>query len=78
MTDTGAGGSPELVRLALLGWDAVAARPIVDGVRFIGDPIEVHYPDGGLAALGLDGGTSYWFDHRAQAVVDALMSISDA
>ena len=73
-----AGGSPELTRLARLGWNAAAMAPIIDGVRFIGDKVDVHYPDGGLAALGLDGGSSYWFDHRAQAVIRALVTTSDA
>ena len=78
MANIGASSSPELVRLARLGWNATTTGPIVEGVRYIGDQIEVQYPDGGLAALGLDGGTGYWFDHRAQAVIDALMSASDA
>jgi SAM-dependent methyltransferase len=43
-----------------------------------GKAITVNYPEGGLAALGLDGGAGYWFDHRADAVIDALTSATGA
>jgi SAM-dependent methyltransferase len=49
-----------------------------DGVRVVGEQVSVNYPEGGLAALGLDGGSGYWFDHRARAVVDVLTSATDA
>jgi SAM-dependent methyltransferase len=65
-----------LRRLRGAGWDAAAIGPVVDGVRFVrsvGDATAVDYPDDGLSALGLDGGTGYWFDHRAH-VVDRLLS----
>ncbi len=38
----------------------------------MGESIDVDYPEAGLDALGLEGGTGYWFDHRAQAVAAAL------
>jgi SAM-dependent methyltransferase len=66
------GASPELDRLLELGWDADSVGALIDGVRFAGRRIDVDYPDGGLEALGLDGGSSYWFDHRAHEVVDSL------
>ena len=71
------GKSPELTRLERLGWNTEALGPVVDGVRFVGDSVDVNYPVAGLAALGFEGGTGYWFDHRAQAVIHALMSTND-
>jgi SAM-dependent methyltransferase len=68
--------SEELLRLSSAGWDAAAVGPVLEGVRFArsgSDAADVDYPDDGLSALGLDGGTGYWFDHRAH-VVDRLLS----
>jgi SAM-dependent methyltransferase len=70
--------SPELERLATLGWSAEALPTTPDGVRIAGDPIEINYPEHGLTALGLDGGRGYWFDHRARSVVDALQRATSA
>ena len=39
--------------------------------------VDVDYPEGGLETLGLDGGSGYWFDHRANEVVDALRAASN-
>jgi 2-polyprenyl-3-methyl-5-hydroxy-6-metoxy-1,4-benzoquinol methylase len=64
--------SAELIRLAELGWNANELGPVIDHVRFVGDAVEVDYPEAGLEALGLEGGSGYWFDHRARAVVEAL------
>jgi SAM-dependent methyltransferase len=61
-----------------LGWRAGSIEPAADGVRFVDAGAAVHYPEGGLAALGLDGGQSYWFDHRAREVIDALGAATDA
>lgn len=72
MTNSDLEPSPELVRLARLGWKVEALGPVVDGVQFVGGPVRVDYPEGGLAALGLEGGSGYWFDFRARAIIDAL------
>jgi 2-polyprenyl-3-methyl-5-hydroxy-6-metoxy-1,4-benzoquinol methylase len=73
------GESGELRRLARLGWDAEdVGSTTVDRVHFIGNPIEIDYPHAGLAALGLEGGAGYWFDHRAQSVIDALEHLTRA
>jgi 2-polyprenyl-3-methyl-5-hydroxy-6-metoxy-1,4-benzoquinol methylase len=66
--------SSELERLGDLGWCADALGPLVDGVRIIAghESTDVHYPDRGLHALGLDGAPGYWFAHRAREVVDEL------
>jgi ubiquinone/menaquinone biosynthesis C-methylase UbiE len=53
-------------------------RTTGEGVRVVDDDMTVHYPEGGLAALGLDGGGGYWFDHRAREVVEALEVATDA
>jgi SAM-dependent methyltransferase len=70
--------SSELVRLEQLGWKAAALGPVIDHVHFVGDATEVAYPEAGLSALGLEGGTGYWFDHRAQVVIDALNRATNA
>ncbi len=72
MSSAGINDSPELARLARLGWHAESRGTVVDGVLFVGESIDVDYPEAGLDALGLEGGTGYWFDHRAQAVAAAL------
>jgi SAM-dependent methyltransferase len=61
----------EVQRLAELGWPGASIPASPDGVHFV-NTAAVHYPDGGLAMLGLDGGQGYWFDHRAREVVAAL------
>ncbi len=71
-------GGPELERLAGLGWPPHAVRSTAAGVHVSGDEVGVHYPEGGLAALGLDGGSGYWFDHRAREVAEALEAATDA
>jgi SAM-dependent methyltransferase len=48
-----------------------------DGV-FVVESIAVDYPVDGHAVLGFEGGTGYWFDHRARAVVDVLTEATDA
>src|SRR3954451_18439721 len=68
--------SSELERLARLGWRPEMLGPFLDGVRFVGERIEVDYPAGGLRALGLDGGEGYWFDPRAHEVVHALTTVT--
>src|ERR1700733_15699880 len=70
--------SSELKRLERLGWKAAMLGPVIDRVHFVGKDIEVDYPEAGLSALGLDGGSSYWFDHRAQVVIDALTRPTNA
>ena len=69
---------PELQRLAELGWSVDALPITAEGVYVLGDPLAVNYPEGGLAAIGLDGGRGYWFDHRAREVLDALEATTDA
>jgi SAM-dependent methyltransferase len=69
-------GSAELERLGRLGWRPETLGPIVDGVRFVNDRVEVGYTEAGLRTLGLDGGEGYWFDHRAQEVIHALASVT--
>jgi SAM-dependent methyltransferase len=72
------GETPELERLAQLGWRA-DELPITDsGVHVVDQNSAVDYPTAGLTALGLDGGSGYWFDHRAAAVVEALTTATDA
>jgi SAM-dependent methyltransferase len=73
-----AGASTEVERLLGLGWDADSVGPLIDGIRLAGGQVDVDYPEGGLETLGLDGGSGYWFDHRANEVVDALKVASDA
>jgi len=65
-----------LERLGRLGWRPETLGPLVDGVRFVTDRIEVEYTEVGLRTLGLDGGKGYWFDHRAQEVIHALASVT--
>ena len=69
---------PELERLSALGWPIDALSRTAEGVYAVDDAVAVNYPEGGLAALGLDGGRGYWFDHRAREVVDALAAATDA
>lgn len=60
--------SDELDRLAKLGWAApdVAA----DGVRYPATTggSAISYPEDGFDVLGLEGGSGFWFEHRAAAV----------
>ena len=60
--------SDELGRLAKLGW--VAPEPAADGVRYVAssDDSTISYPEDGFEAFGNDGGSGFWFDHRAAAV----------
>ena len=60
--------SDELGRLAKLGW--VAPEPAADGVRYVAssDDSTISYPEDGFEAFGHDGGSGFWFDHRAEAV----------
>ncbi len=62
----------ERERLVGLGWRAGSLPARADGVRYVDSDAAVHYPEGGLAVLGLDGGQGYWFDHRAREVLAAL------
>jgi SAM-dependent methyltransferase len=70
--------STELERLGRLGWRrqpyAIGAAVTGSGAR----PVSVDYPTAGLAALGLDGGKGYWFEHRAAMVVDVLRAATSA
>ncbi len=70
--------SPELRRLAALGWSADVLPTTSDGVRIVGNPVAINYPEHGLTALGLDGGRGYWFDHRACSVIDAIQDATPA
>lgn len=54
----------EVDRLRELGWDP-EARPR-------GDRVPISYPEEGLEILGLDGGSGYWFDHRADEAASLL------
>jgi SAM-dependent methyltransferase len=58
----------ELDRLATVGW--IAPEPAEDGVRYFAstDGTAISYPEEGFDVLGLDGGSGFWFDHRASAV----------
>ena len=78
MANPDIGQSSELIRLEQLGWRAATLGPVIDQVHFVGDAIEVDYPEAGLSALGLEGGSGYWFDHRAQVVIDSLMRATNA
>jgi SAM-dependent methyltransferase len=68
----------ELERLTRLGWRADELPTTDTGVYLAGESSAVSYPTAGLSALGLHGGSGYWFDHRAAAVVEALTSATDA
>jgi SAM-dependent methyltransferase len=61
----------------MLGWNLEALGPVIDGVRFVGQSVGVNYPEAGLTALACESGTGYWYDHRAQEVLDALSSTND-
>jgi 2-polyprenyl-3-methyl-5-hydroxy-6-metoxy-1,4-benzoquinol methylase len=65
-----------LERLGRLGWRPETLGPLVNGVRFVNDRIDVEYTEAGLRTLGLDGGKGYWFDHRAEEVIHALASVT--
>ena len=58
----------ELGRLAKLGW--VAPEAGADGVRHLvsTDGSAISYPEDGFDVLGLEGGSGFWFEHRAAAV----------
>jgi SAM-dependent methyltransferase len=60
--------SDELARLAKLGW--VAPEASADGARYVTstDGSTFSYPHDGFDAFGQDGGSGFWFDHRAEAV----------
>jgi SAM-dependent methyltransferase len=60
--------SDELVRLAKLGW--IAPEASADGVRYVASTHDstISYPEDGFHAFGVDGGSGFWFDHRAEAV----------
>ena len=60
--------SDELGRLARLGW--IAPEAAADGVRYVAsiDGTSISYPTEGYEAFGHDGGSGFWFDHRAEAV----------
>jgi SAM-dependent methyltransferase len=60
----------ELTRLQHAGWAPPAPDP--DGVRRLDPAGTVSYPAEGIAALGVDGGQGYWFDHRADQVAESL------
>lgn len=61
-----------LTELSSLGW--LAPKPNPDGVIDLRlSTTEISYPAEGLDLLALEGGSAYWFDHRA-AVVSQLLS----
>ena len=68
----------EFRRLASLGWQAEDFPRTPEGVRLTDESVSVNYPDAGLTALGFEGEASYWFDHRAEAVIDALAGTTEA
>ena len=67
--------SAELVRLQRLGWEPKQVAAHQDGIWHLGDAQQVNYPDEGFAAIEPGAGGNYWFDHRAQAVADALRDL---
>ena len=68
----------EFRRLASLGWQAEDFPRTPEGVRLTDESVSVNYPDAGLTALGFEGEASYWFDYRAEAVIDALAGTTEA
>jgi 2-polyprenyl-3-methyl-5-hydroxy-6-metoxy-1,4-benzoquinol methylase len=72
------GQSFEFRRLAALGWHAEDFPRTPEGVRLTDESVSVNYPAAGLTALGFEGEASYWFDHRAKAVIDALAGTTTA
>lgn len=62
-------------RLATLGW--VAPEATADGVRYVAstDGSAISYPEEGFDVLGLEGGSGFWFDHRAAAVGRHIKSL---
>jgi SAM-dependent methyltransferase len=70
--------SRELQRLAALGWSADRFPATPEGVRVVGSAVDVNYPEQGFTGLGFDARQSYWFDHRARSVVDALLTATSA
>ena len=67
--------SDELGRLAKLGW--IVPDVEVDGVCYFPsrDSGAISYPVEGFDVLGLEGGSGYWFDHRATAVARHIKSL---
>jgi SAM-dependent methyltransferase len=70
--------SSELERLGRLGWRRQPHENSDAGSRSGAQRASVDYPTEGFAALGLDGGKGYWFEHRAAIVVDALRAATGA
>ena len=66
---------PSLSRLTEQGWSLPEAS--ADGVHYArsihGEPIS--YPDEGFEVLGLEGGSGFWFDHRARAVAALMLRL---
>lgn len=63
----------ELDRLAASGWRVEDHATFLDGVWHVGDgSAAVNYPAGGFVAIESGSSGNYWFDHRADAVADAL------
>lgn len=61
-----------LERLTGQGWALPEAA--ADGVHYAraSDGSAISYPDEGFEVLGLEGGSGFWFDHRAEAVAEYL------
>lgn len=60
-----------LTELSSVGW--LAPKPNPDGVIDLRlSTTEISYPAEGLDLLALEGGSAYWFDHRAHAVAQLL------
>lgn len=61
-----------VTRLTSQGWRLPEAS--ADGVHYATatDGTPISYPDEGLDVLGLEGGSGFWFDHRAKAIGEYL------
>lgn len=63
-------------RLAGLGWSPSSVGTFANGYWQIGETATVNYPSDGFAVLEADGGSGYWFDHRADEVARHLGRVS--
>ena len=65
-----------VARLTGQGWLLPDASS--DGVHHAisSDGASISYPDEGLDVLGLEGGSGFWFDHRAKAIGEYLDRLS--
>lgn len=71
------GANLELVAKALAlaelrGWSLPGVTR--DGVAYLkgANESDVSYPDSGFAVLGHEGGSGFWFEHRAEAVIEII------